>query len=155
MKFFCQAKESTFTMSTHQWWQQSEIGCAIHKIRQRYWLRKIYLLLTHDSKIRCANVVPAHLAPPYLSYHCFFLQSFETCSSSLVNLFLFSFSGFPFPYHIKVILMFILTLSTVKAGSSIPSPEMVLTHRGELNNTLLEITVPEASISLAVVRYHF
>jgi len=43
--------------------KQSNIGCAIHKVRPKYWVRKIYILLTPGPSIGCAN---AHQAPPPL-----------------------------------------------------------------------------------------
>ena len=50
-----------------QWrWKQSKIGCAIHIIGPKYWVRKIFIFLTQSPNIGCANAHPAHPAPPHL-----------------------------------------------------------------------------------------
>ena len=53
---------------TKQWrLKQLNVGCAIHKIGPKYWVRKIYNLLTDDPSIGCASAQhPAHPAPPPL-----------------------------------------------------------------------------------------
>ena len=60
------------TLLPYQWrWKQSEIGCAVHRIRPKYLVRKIYILFTNGPNIGCANVHPAHPAPPPLDRHTF------------------------------------------------------------------------------------
>ena len=50
-----------------QWRRKhSNIVCAIHKVRPKYWVRKIYILFTNGPNIGCANAHPAHPAPPPL-----------------------------------------------------------------------------------------
>ena len=39
--------------------KNSKIVCAIHIIKSKYWVCKIYTLLTHGPNIGCANVHPA------------------------------------------------------------------------------------------------
>ena len=52
---------------TQQWrWKQFKIGCAIHKIRPKYWVRKIFIFITLRPNIGCANAHLAHPVPPPL-----------------------------------------------------------------------------------------
>jgi len=58
--------------------------------------------------------------------------------------------GFLIPYHVKVILMLIPTLSTVKAGS-LPSAVLNLADRKMPETTVLDVLIPPALIAVIVV----